>query len=98
MEQMLLDQVDVFALSDEELGETDLFSHSIDTEDAKPVKTLPHRLLYTLRKELEEEMGNLRDIGCIELSNSPYAFTLIQRRMEEYVCAQTTGMLIKTPY
>ena len=52
METMLLTQSDVFALTDEELGETDLVSHSIDTGDAKPVKTLPRRLPYALRKEL----------------------------------------------
>ena len=77
MEQMLLAQLDVFALSDEELGKTDLISHSIDTGDAKPVKTLPHRLPYTLRKELEEEMIKLEGIACIEPSNSPYASPLV---------------------
>ena len=49
---MLLTQSDVFTLTDEELGETDLVSHSIDIGDAKPVKTLPRRLPYTLRKNL----------------------------------------------
>jgi len=29
------------ALTDEELGETNLVTHSINTGDAKPVKTLP---------------------------------------------------------
>ena len=51
---MLLTQLDMFALTDEELGETDLVSRSIDTGDAKPVKPLPCRLPYTLRKELED--------------------------------------------
>ena len=47
METMLLTQSNVFALTDEELVETDLVSYSIDTGDAKPIKTLPHRL-YTI--------------------------------------------------
>ena len=77
METMLLTQSDVFALTDEELRETDLVSHSIDTGDAKPVKTLPHRLPYALRKELEVEMQKLMDIRCIEPSNSSYASPLV---------------------
>jgi len=32
---MLLSQGDVFALSDEELGETDLVTHNIDTGSSK---------------------------------------------------------------
>ena len=77
MEQMLLARSDVFALSDEELGETDLVSHIIDTGDAKPVKTLPRRLPYALRAELEEEMRKLMDIRCIEPSSSSYASPLV---------------------
>ena len=51
METILLTQSDVFTLTDEELGETDLVSHSIDTRDAKPIKALPRRLPYTYIKE-----------------------------------------------
>ena len=77
METLLLTQSDVFVLSDEELGETDLVSHSIDTGNAMPVKTLPCRLPYTSRKELEEEMQKLMDNGCIDPSNSSYASLLV---------------------
>ena len=77
MEQMLLAQSDVFALCDEELGETDLVSHSIDTGNTKPVKTFPRRLPYALRAELEEEMTKLMDMGCIKPSNSSYASPLV---------------------
>ena len=51
----LLERIEVFALSDEELGETDVVEHTIDTSAAKPVKEPPRRLPYTLRKQLEEE-------------------------------------------
>jgi len=54
LQDVLLTFSDVFALTDEELGETNLVTHSIDTEDAKPVKTVPRRLPYALRQELEE--------------------------------------------
>ena len=70
MEQVLLAQSEVLALCDEELGETDLVFHSIDTGDTRPVKTFPRRLPYALRAQLEEEMSKLMNIGCIEPSTS----------------------------
>ena len=75
--QMLLSQSDVFALSDEELGETELVTHDIDTGDARPVRAMPRRLPYAVRKELEDELKQLLDIGCIEPSNSSYASPLV---------------------
>ena len=77
LEKVILDLNDVFALSDQELGETDLVTHTIDTGNARPVQTSPRRLLYALRKELEEEMANLLATGCIEPSTSPYASALV---------------------
>jgi len=49
---MLVSHSDVFALSDEELGETELVTHDIDTGDARPVRAMPRRLPYAVRKEL----------------------------------------------
>ena len=72
----------MFALNDQELGETDLVTHSIDTDNAKPVQTLPRRLPYGLRKELELELSTLLDTGCIEPCVSPYssALVLVQKK------------------
>ena len=68
---------DVFALSDDELGETNVVTHAIDTRNAPPVKSTARRLPYSLRKELEEEMDNLLQSGCIEPSISPYSSPLV---------------------
>ena len=46
LEELLLQHNGVFALDDQELGETDLVTHSIDTGNAKPMQTLPRRLPY----------------------------------------------------
>ena len=40
------------AFADEELGETGLVEHVIDTGQAKPTRTTPRRLPYSLRAEL----------------------------------------------
>ena len=46
--QVLLSHADVFAVTDEELGETSLVTQHINTGDAKPLKTLPHRLPHAV--------------------------------------------------
>ena len=77
LRQLLLDRYQVFALTDEELGETDLVDHHIEMTDHKPIKVFPHRLPYALRAELEAELDQLLSIGCIEPSCSPYASGLV---------------------
>ena len=77
LEELLSQHNGVFALDDQELGETDLVTHSIDTGNAKPVQTLPRRLPYALRKELELELSTLLDTGCIEPCVSPYSSALV---------------------
>ena len=52
-----------FALSDDELGETSVVEHSIDTKDALSVSTNPRRIPYSLRTELEKELENLQRTG-----------------------------------
>ena len=74
--ECLLERSEVFALSDEELGGTDVVEHSIDTFTAKSVKEPPRRLPYALRKQLEE-LDKLLKINCIEPASSPYASPLV---------------------
>ena len=73
----LLEKNEVFALCDEELGETDTVKHFIDTSGAKPVKEAARRLPYALRQQLEVELDKLLKIKCIEPANSPYASPLV---------------------
>ena len=76
LESLLLEHNGVFT-QDRELGDTDLVTHSIETGNAKPVQTLPRRLPYALRKELELELSTLLDTGCIEACVSPYSSALV---------------------
>ena len=68
--QLLCSIHQVFALTDTELGETDLVEHNIVTVDNQPVRVSPRRLPYALRAELEGELIKLLNTGCIEASNS----------------------------
>ena len=56
----------MFAMTNKELGQTDLVEHSIELSDSTPIGTAPRRLPYALRSELEDELQKLLDIGCIE--------------------------------
>ena len=80
---MLVSKYDVFALSDSELGETNLVEHVIDAGEAKPARTAPRRLPYAVMRELEDELIRLESTGCIESSNSPYASGLVLVRKKD---------------
>ena len=62
---MILANHCTFALSDRELGETDLVEHNIKLTDSALITTHPRRLPYALHAELEEELERLLKSGCI---------------------------------
>ena len=68
--QLLMARHQVFALSDSELGETDLVQHKIETNETAPFRSSPRRLPYTLRAELETELTRLEATGF----NKPICF------------------------
>lgn len=72
----------VFALSNEELGETSLVEHEIRLTDFTPITTHPRRLPYALKKELEGELTCLHKTGCTESSDIPYSsgFVLVRKK------------------
>lgn len=79
---MILANHSTFALSHEELGETDLVEHGINLSDSVPITTHPRKLPYALLAELEE-LERLLKTGCIELSTSPYSSGLVLVRKKD---------------
>ena len=57
----------IFALSPSELGRTDLVQHVINTGDHPPIKQLPHRTPFALRKRTEELIDKMLDEGVIRI-------------------------------
>ena len=83
LREAVLSHHSVFALSDEELGETNLVEHEIKLTDNITITSLPRRLPYALRTELEEELERLLNTGCIEPSTSPYSSGLVLVRKKD---------------
>ena len=83
VQEAVLSHHNVFALSDGELGETNLVEHEIKLTDNTAITTPPRRLPYALRTELEEELERLLNTGCIEPSTSPYSSGLVLVRKKD---------------
>ena len=79
-------------MCDEELGETDVIEHSIDTASANPVRKAPRRLPHALRKQLEEELDKLLQINCLEPANSPYTSPIVLVKSTPRLCVDYQSM------
>ena len=71
--ELMMQKQEVFALTENKLGETELVEHSIQLNDTIPIRTPPWRLPYALRNELDSELQKLLNIRCIEPSFSSFA-------------------------
>ena len=68
---------DVFALSSDELKCTELTQHIIDTEGHAPIKQLPRRTPFALRKKIEEMIQEMLERGVVTYSHSPWASPVV---------------------
>ncbi|KAJ8017850.1 hypothetical protein HOLleu_44491 [Holothuria leucospilota] len=76
-EQLLLDNLDVFATSDEDLGYTETVKHNIPTLTDEPVKQTYRRIPPTQLEEVREHLRQLLQRGVIRESTSPYASPIV---------------------
>ena len=81
--QLMVQKSNVCALTDKELGQTDLMEYSIELSDSTPIRTVPRRLPYVLRSESEDELQKLLEIGCIEHSSSSIVSGLVLVRKKD---------------
>ena len=68
---------DIFALSPEELGRTDLVQHRIDTGDHPPIRQRPYRVSDKQRGIIEEHVTDMLNRGIIQPSVSPWASPVV---------------------
>ena len=72
-----LDFQDVFALDDTELGEAKGVEHVIDTGDSQPMRQLPRRVPFALRKEISRMVQEMLDGDIVQESASPWASPVV---------------------
>lgn len=75
--QLLLEFKDSFALSEDEVGQTHLVEHHIDTGDARPIKMRPRRLPLARQQAADKALGEMQRAGIIEPSESPWAAAVV---------------------
>ena len=77
LRNLVIEYSDVFAKDPSELGRTNVVQHTIDTGTHPPIKQLPHRTPFSLRKRTEELIESMLKQGVITNSNSPWASPVV---------------------
>ncbi|MCG7878904.1 MAG: RNA-directed DNA polymerase, partial [Candidatus Thiodiazotropha endolucinida] len=73
----------VFALTDKQLGRTDVVKHEINTGTAKPIKERLRRLPHYAVNEVDKQVDDMLERGIIEPSNSPWAAGVVLVRKKD---------------
>ena len=83
LKSLILEWDDVFAVEANERGEVKELRHEVNTGDAAPVKQLPRRVPFALRKELSKLVSDMLENGVIEESSSPWASPIVLVRKKD---------------
>uniref|UniRef100_A0AAQ4RI62 Gypsy retrotransposon integrase-like protein 1 n=1 Tax=Gasterosteus aculeatus aculeatus TaxID=481459 RepID=A0AAQ4RI62_GASAC len=75
--QLLIEFRDCFSCDEEELGQTSLVQHTIDTGDATPIRQRPRRLPLGRQDAAERALEKMQRAGIIEPSESPWASPVV---------------------
>ncbi len=67
----------LFALSDLDLGQTDLIQVELDTGDSPPIRTRPYRVPFSQRPVLKEYIDKMLEAKVIRPSTSPWSSGLV---------------------
>ena len=67
----------VFALTDEELGQTDVVEHEINLENDRPFRVPPRPIPFALRDHVTEMVDDYLKRGVIVPSKSPYCSPVV---------------------
>ena len=77
LNQLLHENRDVFAFTDDELGHTSLVQHHIDTGNAQPICQQPYRVSPTVQNCIDEHVEKMLGQGVIQPSVSPWAAPVV---------------------
>jgi hypothetical protein len=76
---------DTFSKDENDLGKTNLYEHSIDTGDTRPIKQRPRRVPISLSEEERKAIEQMKERGVIRESTSPWSspIVLVRGKMEK---------------
>lgn len=74
---LILQDVDLFARTDSDLGVTQTVSMKIDTGDHSPIKLKAYRAPLNKREAIDRAVEDMMKAGIIRRSRSPWAFPLV---------------------
>ena len=75
--QFLLAHHDVFAIDEDDRGDTDLVQMTIDTGEAQPKRVPPRRTPMAAKQEIATQLQKMQDQGVIQPSSSPWASPVV---------------------
>lgn len=67
----------LFAVSDAELGKTNVTEHKIDTGSAQPIKQRPRQLPFHMQTEVDKHVDDMMKRNVIEESTSPWSSPVV---------------------
>ena len=74
---LLHDYADIFSQGPQDLGQTNLAKHRVDTGDATPLRQAPRRLPLLKREEAQKAIQDMHQQGLIEPSTSPWCSPIV---------------------
>ena len=85
LERLLGKKSEVFQLSVDDVGLTDLIEHEIDTGDHKPIRQRQYRIPATVSAEVDKQISEMLRNGIIEESQSPWCspMMIVKQRTRE---------------
>lgn len=73
-----------FPVGERDFGRTTVAEHSIDTGDAKPIKTTPYRVSPSERRLINEKVDDMIRDGIVQPSTSSWAAPVVMVRKKNY--------------
>ena len=73
LQKLIEDKSEVFQLSENDVGLTNLIEHGIDTGNHPPIRQRQYRLPATMIEEVENQTKEMVRNGIIEERNSPWS-------------------------
>ena len=77
LKQLVMNFDDVFALTDDELGCTDVVTHKIDTGDHPPIKQYPRRTPFVQRAKIASMVADMEKKSIVKPSTSSWASPVV---------------------